>query len=79
MKRSDFILSGKKGILVNIAILSDIHGNYTALETCLNYLKEKIDAFCFLGDYTGEFPGVEQTIKTLYALQEKYPCYILLF
>ncbi len=78
MKRSDFILSGKKGILVNIAILSDIHGNYTALETCLDYLKDKnIDAFCFLGDYVGEFPGVEQTIKTLYALQEKYPCYIL--
>ena len=46
----------------------------THVETCLDYLKDKnIDAFCFLGDYVDEFPGVEQTIKTLYALQEKYP------
>ena len=63
---------------MNIAVLSDIHGNYTALETCLDYLKDKeIDAWCFLGDYAGEFPGVEQTIKTLYDLQDRYPCYIL--
>ncbi len=63
---------------MNIAVLSDIHGNYTALETCLDYLKDKkIDAYCFLGDYTGEFSGVEQTIKTLYDLRDRYPCYIL--
>ena len=26
---------------MNIAVLSDIHGNHVALETCLNYLKDK--------------------------------------
>ncbi len=63
---------------MNIAVISDIHGNHTALEACLDYLKDKkIDAWCLLGDYAGEFPGVEQTIKTIYALQNRYPCYIL--
>ena len=63
---------------MNIAVLSDIHGNHVALETCLNYLKDKnIDAYCFLGDYTGEFPGIEQTLKMLYDLRENNQCYFL--
>ncbi len=63
---------------MNIAVLSDIHGNHVALETCLNYLKDKnIDAYCFLGDYTGEFPGIEQTLKMLYDLRENDQCYFL--
>ena len=52
---------------MKIAVLSDIHGNNVALETCPEYLKDKdIDSYCFLGDYTGEFPGIEQTMKMLY-------------
>ena len=63
---------------MNIAILSDIHGNYVALDTCLNYLKDKdIDTYCFLGDYTGEFPGIEQTMKALYDLRNNYHCCFL--
>ena len=63
---------------MNIAVLSDIHGNYIALEECLNYLKDKeIDAYCFLGDYTGEFPRIESTMKKLYELRDKYKCYFL--
>ena len=63
---------------MNIAVLSDIHGNYIALEACLDYLKDKnIDAFCFLGDYTGEFPGIEQTMKTLYELRDTKKCYFI--
>ena len=56
---------------MEIAVLSDIHGNYIALETCLDYLKDKgIDVYCFLGDYTGEFPGIDQTMKILYDLND---------
>ena len=63
---------------MNIAVLSDIHGNHIALEACLDYLKDKdIDAYCFLGDYTGEFPGIQQTMKMLYYLREKKQCYFL--
>ena len=59
----------------NIAVLSDIHGNHVALKTCLDYLKDKdIDSYFFLGDYTGEFPGIEQTMKMLYDLREKKQC-----
>lgn len=39
---------------MNIAVLSDIHGNHIALEACMEYLeKQDIDAYCFLGDYVG--------------------------
>lgn len=63
---------------MNIAVLSDIHGNHIALETCMEYLeKQDIDAYCFLGDYVGEFPGIRQVMDTLYDLQKKKPCYII--
>lgn len=63
---------------MNIAVLSDIHGNHIALRECLNYLENKgIDVYCFLGDYTGEFPGIEQTMKMLYDLRCSNKCYFL--
>lgn len=63
---------------MNIAVLSDIHGNHVALETCMNYLEKRdIDAYCFLGDYVGEFPGIRQVIDILYDLQKKRRCWIL--
>ena len=63
---------------MKIAVLSDIHGNNIALDRCLEYLKDKdIDAYCFLGDYMGEFPGVEQIMKTLYKLRDNHKCYFL--
>lgn len=63
---------------MNIAVLSDIHGNHIALETCMEYLeKQSIDAYCFLGDYVGEFSGIRQVMDTLYELQKKKPCYII--
>lgn len=63
---------------MNIAVLSDIHGNHIALETCMEYLeKQSIDAYCFLGDYVGEFPGIRQVLDTLYDLQKRKPCYII--
>ena len=63
---------------MNIAVLSDIHGNHIALEACMEYLSDKkIDAWFFLGDYIGEFPGIGQTMKILYDLQKEENCYIL--
>ena len=41
--------------MLNIAVLSDIHGNYAALQKCLDYaVTIGIDTFIFLGDYLGE-------------------------
>lgn len=49
---------------MNIAVLSDIHSNHIAFETCLKYLEKRdIDAYCLLGDYVGEFPGVGRNHK----------------
>ncbi len=63
---------------MNVAVLSDIHGNHLALEACIDYLEDKnIDAFFFLGDYTGEFPGIEQTMQMIYKLQAEKRCYFL--
>lgn len=63
---------------MNIAVLSDIHGNHIALEVCMAYLEKRhIDACCFLGDYVGEFPGIEKVMNTLYDLQKKMPCYLI--
>ena len=63
---------------MNIAVLSDIHGNNIALEACMEYLKKQpIDACCFLGDYVGEFPGIRQVLDCIYTLQEQFPCYII--
>ena len=39
---------------MNIAVLSDIHSNHIAFETCLKYLEtQNIDAYCLLDDYVG--------------------------
>lgn len=63
---------------MNIAVLSDIHGNYAALESSMKYLeKQNIDAYCFLGDYVGEFPGIRKVMDTLYDLRKNFPCYII--
>ncbi|QAA32333.1 metallophosphoesterase family protein [Clostridium manihotivorum] len=63
---------------MDIAVLSDIHGNYVALERCLEYAFSKnISNFIFLGDYIGELAYPERTMKILYELNEKYKCYFI--
>lgn len=60
---------------MDIAVLSDIHGNYEALKTCVSYaLKRGITTFLFLGDYLGEFAYPQRTLEYLYHLRDTYPC-----
>ncbi len=60
---------------MKIAVLSDIHGNYLALQECLKHAKsQKVDRFLFLGDYLGEFPYPQNTMKILYDLQQNESC-----
>lgn len=60
---------------MDIAILSDIHGNYEAFHTCVQYaLKRNVTNFWFLGDYVGEFGFPQRTMNLLYELNEKYTC-----
>lgn len=60
---------------LRIAVLSDLHGNYHALTTCLeNALSLGCTEFWFLGDYVGEFAYPQKTMELLYRLQKEYPC-----
>jgi putative phosphoesterase len=63
---------------MEIAVLSDIHGNYKALQRCLEYaLSRNINTFIFLGDYIGELAYPERTMKILYDLSSTYRCYFI--
>lgn len=63
---------------MEIAVLSDIHGNYIALEKCVTYALERgIEEVIFLGDYLGELAYPQRTMEILYALKEKYHCWFI--
>lgn len=63
---------------MEIAVLSDIHGNYVALETCVEYAFERgIENFIFLGDYLGELAYPQRTMQFLYTLKEKHRCWFI--
>lgn len=63
---------------MEIAVLSDIHGNYIALERCLEHaFSQNIDTFIFLGDYIGELAYPERTMQVLYDLNDRYKCYFI--
>lgn len=60
---------------MKIAIFADIHGNYIALDRCVDYaLREGITEFVFLGDYIGELAYPQRTMGRIYAMIEKYNC-----
>lgn len=64
--------------MVRYALISDIHGNYKALEAFLCYIEEQpVDGIICLGDYVTDSPYPEKTMGLLYAMQEKYTCYML--
>lgn len=61
---------------MNIAVLSDIHGNHIALRKCIEYaVSQDSQAFCFLGDYVGELAYPEKTMELIYDLKSRYPCF----
>lgn len=63
---------------MKIAVLSDIHGNYKALQKCLEHAKsQNIDTYFFLGDYVAEFPYPQKTMEILYDMRVKYQCYFI--
>ena len=63
---------------MKIAVLSDIHGNYIALQKCVDYvLSKSINTFIFLGDYVGELAYPQKTMEIIYSLKEKYNCFFV--
>ncbi len=63
---------------MKVAVLSDIHGNYHAFKTCVDYaLSQSINTFIFLGDYLGELAYPQKTMDYLYEINHKYTCYFV--
>lgn len=64
--------------MLKIAVLSDIHGNYLALQKCLDYaVNLGIDTFIFLGDYVGELAYPQKTMDILYSVKKQYKCFFV--
>ena len=63
---------------MKIAVMSDIHGNYVALERCIGYaLSKGVHAFAFLGDYVGELAYPQKTMDILKELKNHHSCYFV--
>lgn len=63
---------------MKVAVISDVHGNYKALEAFLAYVeKHPIDAIIGLGDYITDSPYPERTLSMVYEMEKRYPCYLL--
>lgn len=61
-----------------LAVISDVHGNYKALEAFLEYCeKHPVDGIICLGDYITDSPYPERTIAMLKQMQKQYPCYMV--
>ncbi len=64
--------------MVKLALISDIHGNYKALEALLEYLeKHPVDGILCLGDYVTDAPYPERIMELLYQLRKDYTCYMI--
>lgn len=63
---------------MQLALVSDIHSNYKALEAFLAYIeKREVDGIICLGDYLTDCPYPQRTLGMLHAMMEKYPCYMV--
>ena len=61
-----------------IARISDIHGNYKALEAFLQYIAgHPVDGIICLGDYVTDSPYPECTMALLYEMRRRYVCWML--
>lgn len=73
-----FTLENGKVTEMKLALISDVHSNYKALEAFINYIeKEKPDGLILLGDYVTDGPYPGRTIRLVHELMEKYTCYIV--
>lgn len=58
-----------------IAVLADVHGNYLALEACLDYARRhRIKDYIFLGDYITDHAYPQRVMELLYNAQSRYNC-----
>lgn len=62
---------------MRVAVISDVHGNYKALEAFLDYIESRsVDAIIGLGDYVTDSPYPKRTLSMIYEMQQKYSCHL---
>ena len=60
---------------MDIAVFSDIHSNYIALQTCFEYCITKgITNFLLLGDYVTDCPYPQKTMEILKIMKQHFNC-----
>lgn len=58
---------------MKLAVLSDIHSNHYALQSCMNRIEEQhVEGILFLGDYVSDCPYPEKTMDLIYDAEDKY-------
>lgn len=68
----------KENTTKTYAVISDVHGNYKALEAVLEYCSLRaVEGIIGLGDYMTDSPYPERTIGLLKQMMEQYPCYMV--
>lgn len=61
-----------------LALISDIHSNFKALEAFLDFLGDHpVDAIICLGDYVTDGPYPDRTLTLIQEMQKHYPCYLI--
>jgi predicted phosphodiesterase len=64
--------------MLDIAVFSDIHGNHSALQACIDYAMGKgIRRFVLLGDYVTDCPNPQKTMEQIYVLNKYFETYII--
>lgn len=70
--------AAKRWNMAKYALISDIHGNFKALEAFFEFIrKHPVDGIISLGDYVTDGPYPERTMELLYEMRAKYPCYMI--
>lgn len=61
-----------------LAVISDIHSNFKALEAFLDFLKDHpVDGIICLGDYVTDGPYPKRTLTLIHEMQKRWTCYLI--
>ena len=63
---------------MDIAVFSDIHGNHSALQACIDVAVGRgITNFILLGDYVTDSPNPQKTMELIYVLKQYFNTWII--
>ncbi len=63
---------------MKLAVLSDIHGNITALKCCFEFIeKQNVDGIIFCGDYISDIPQSKKVLDYIREVSNRYKTWIV--